>query len=658
MRSSFLVLILALIAGLIQAGEEKPARNPVPAPSKSAEKIKLLKEILADEYKDTSPEGRTKLLAALMAQALALGDDPESKYFALIEAREIAIQQAKVAAALSTCDMLASDFDIDAQTEKGLTLGKLTDGTKSKEIHLLVTQSGLAALENIAGKGELGNTKAISTATERAALRAGDAALIAKVKEQIKVTESAIAELATLEKSREKLTTAPEDPTANLSLGKYNCFIKDEWEAGVKHLILGSDPALKDAAQKDIAATDVAARVAAGDAWWAWAEKQAAPLNVKAKRRAADQYTAALPELSGLSKTKVEKRLATLASSGIEPPPKSPAAPQPAVSVAPVSVASFAGKGSIRTKRAGGRGGVEFEDVSEAAGLLVGLRLAKTNYYNSVIVGGVQPVYQSGTTVKRGRSYGSSQRDLLEIVAKPGYAVGGMKYRAGDRIDSVKLIFMKIISTGLDTNDTYESDWFGGSGPPEEYRIDGAGRPIVGIHGGAGNDLDGFGLVALAPPKAAPLKLKPGVPEQCQIYACCDDKAEIYLNDKFLLNVGFEQVGSTIQALAIGDVLCVKATDTGGGYGFACLIKAQQGQTIRTNFIEWKTYAPKDPAKWWELPAKPVLVNVQKGTSKETVNRIADQAMAPRDFEHIWPVGIAANATGYLYFVVKEDSFK
>lgn len=643
-------------SSVISAGEAS-TRLPRPSQTKSAEKIKLLKEVLADEYRDTTPDGRSKLLTALLAQSLALNDDPESKYFALQEARDIAIQLGRVPVVINTCDLLAADFDFDVIDEKGQSLGKVSDSSKSKDVHLAVAQAGLALLEDVSTNATSGNIKNLASATERASMRAGDSALSTKVKAQIKAAEASIIEIAGLEKAREKLTTAPEDSAANLSLGKYNCFVKGDWEAGLKQLILGSDVELKEIAKKDLAALDLASRVSAGDAWWALSEKQSGPTSAKIKRRAADHYNAAFPELSGLTKTKIEKRLASLSAAGIEPPQKTPSVATPTSPTSSISPISLTGKSVVRTKRAGGKGGTDFEDICDGPGMLVGLRVGKSNYVTSTIVGAVQGIYQVGSTVKRGKAFGAAQRDMTEVIAKPGYAVGGLKHRSGDRIDSMKLVFMKITNTGLDPNDSYESDWFGGSGPPEEYSIDGGGKPIVGIHGGSGKDLEGFGLVALAS-KAPPLKLKSGTPEQSQIFACCDDKAEIYINGRSVMNVGFEQVGTANVALSIGDVICVKVTDIGGGYAFACAIKASQGQFIRTNAIEWKTYAPKDLAKWWELPAKPVLINTQKGTSPATVTRVADQATCPSDFDQIWPLGINGNATGYLYYIIQENSFK
>ena len=44
------------------------------------------------------------------------------------------------------------------------------------------------------------------------------------------------------------LKTNPTDPEANLVVGKYHCFVKDEWEKGLPMLLKGNDAALKELA--------------------------------------------------------------------------------------------------------------------------------------------------------------------------------------------------------------------------------------------------------------------------------------------------------------------------------------------------------------------------------------------------------------------------
>jgi len=80
-------------------------------------------------------------------------------------------------------------------------------------------------------------------------------------------------------------------------------------------LALGSDPALKELAAKDVQGTDSAEeQVKLGDGWWELAGKEEGRAKKSMGVRAAFWYKRALPQLSGLTKGKVEKRLEELAS--------------------------------------------------------------------------------------------------------------------------------------------------------------------------------------------------------------------------------------------------------------------------------------------------------------------------------------------------------
>lgn len=83
------------------------------------------------------------------------------------------------------------------------------------------------------------------------------------------------------------------------------------------------------------------------------------------------------------------------------------------------------------------------------------------------------------------------------IIAKDGYAVGGMNVFTKRFVNAVQLVFMKIKPDGsLDPKDSYEGEWFGY--PPEEVDpvlLGGDGRRVIGLHVKQGAILNGFALV-------------------------------------------------------------------------------------------------------------------------------------------------------------------
>ena len=114
----------------------------------------------------------------------------------------------------------------------------------------------------------------------------------------------------------EILDKTPTDPAANLAVGRYRCFTKNQWNQGLPLLALGSDAALKDLAIAELKeVSDAAEQAKLGDAWWDLAQQEQEMVKQRLQRRAAYWYERALPELAGLAKDKAEKRMHLLNSS-------------------------------------------------------------------------------------------------------------------------------------------------------------------------------------------------------------------------------------------------------------------------------------------------------------------------------------------------------
>ena len=104
-------------------------------------------------------------------------------------------------------------------------------------------------------------------------------------------------EQETLQAMQERLKAAPDDPDACLTLGRFYCFSRDEWDEGLKLLAKGSDPALKSLATMELASSPAKAeeKVARGDRWWDLAENAAGGFKSAMRRRAGYWYQEAGP---------------------------------------------------------------------------------------------------------------------------------------------------------------------------------------------------------------------------------------------------------------------------------------------------------------------------------------------------------------------------
>jgi hypothetical protein len=149
-----------------------------------------------------------------------------------------------------------------------------------------------------------------------------------------------------------------------------------------------------------------------------------------------------------------------------------------------------------RTLLIGGGGGGKFED-NRAKVPLIGFNVTTRPVGRNLVVASVQPIYMTDHGNLASKVYGNPVGKVVSLQAKPGYAVGAIVAKGGDRLDGFKVVFMRVHGGRLALRQCYESEWVGGRGGGAETRIGGDGKLVVGIFGGCGAEVDALGLVQI-----------------------------------------------------------------------------------------------------------------------------------------------------------------
>ena len=150
----------------------------------------------------------------------------------------------------------------------------------------------------------------------------------------------------------------------------------------------------------------------------------------------------------------------------------------------------------VRTREAGSRAGTPFEVVKAPGTFLVGFAATTTRYANRwTVVGSIQPIFQSvNKSPIRSLVFGPRRGTPTVLMARDGYAVGDLFVSTGARVNSFKIVFMRIKGEVFDPTDKYESAWLG-EVANSPIRLAGDGNPIVGIYGYEAESLCQLGLV-------------------------------------------------------------------------------------------------------------------------------------------------------------------
>jgi len=120
-------------------------------------------------------------------------------------------------------------------------------------------------------------------------------------------------EYEAVKKDLQTLKEKPDDAEANLAVGKFYCFQKQDYDKGVPYLVKSGNLALATAAAKDVDdPKDVAEQVALADSWMKLADNTSPGVRLGAQRRAYDWYSKALPNLSDKEEKRVKTRVVAL----------------------------------------------------------------------------------------------------------------------------------------------------------------------------------------------------------------------------------------------------------------------------------------------------------------------------------------------------------
>lgn len=267
------VLAAALLVNFAAQAREIP--KPVPEEKAQKEALALIKELHAADYKkaEGDAEAAVALARKLRGQAAETNDDPAGRYVLNQEALCIFAQQGLIDELERLLHAQDDYFEIDlVATAEALLKDAVRAAEKAKK-------------DDLKKRIEL---RLADWRARRSAYQAAQAAYL-------------------------KLKEKPEDPEASRVLGLYRCLDEEKWDEGLTLLKRSSNESEKQLAETDLAAQgDPGQQVAAGDRWWAYAEE----LGANAKRRAIAEdrsaywYRKAKPSLAGLTKAKVEKRLA------------------------------------------------------------------------------------------------------------------------------------------------------------------------------------------------------------------------------------------------------------------------------------------------------------------------------------------------------------
>jgi len=286
-------------------------RAPIPEAAKQREAEKLIKDIFKEQYSKRAPADRKALARLLLGQVEKNQDDLAALWVICREAQDAAVQACDIRTAVDAVESAARVFEVDAAAMKNdafVSLGKLV---KTPEEFVALTTALHELVEELVEADQHEAAEKAANLALQQARRSKDDALFNRASNRTKEVADGKSLFAAMKSSREALAKNADDPRANLEMGQFQCFVKGNWDVGLRFLSKGSDATLKALAEKELARPAQAAElVALAESWEQLADKDKSALRKsQLLAHARSIYEGAMPNASGLLRAKVEKRL-------------------------------------------------------------------------------------------------------------------------------------------------------------------------------------------------------------------------------------------------------------------------------------------------------------------------------------------------------------
>lgn len=274
----------------------------------------LFKEIYGERLEAARTRDQKSQFARQMLHELPrVEDDPAGQYVLLDSVREAALAAGDAATVLKAVDEIGSRFDVDATAMRIDALGEFAraGAVQDAATNQIVLTYAVGLVKQAYAEDNFAAAQRMYDIAITAARRTGNQKLIRSLQQAKQEMDVARAAYVSVENVLEELEANPDEPHANLVVGRYYCFIKGNWTKGLPLLARSDDTRLRSLAEAELDPPALAEQqVALADRWWSVGTDYPQPVRRHMQLRGVTWYQKALPQLAeGLQKVKVEVRL-------------------------------------------------------------------------------------------------------------------------------------------------------------------------------------------------------------------------------------------------------------------------------------------------------------------------------------------------------------
>jgi hypothetical protein len=236
------VLLLVLSAQPALAQSLKKASIPTPQAQSKAEA--LVRELYADDLAkaDKVQAARLRLAITFLQEGKDTADDPAGRYVLYQNALKLAAQAGDAPTALQAIEELAAEYGLSVAEVFRMKIAALTAAgaaAGTADAYQAVVDGTLVLLDDALAADDFPAARQLVTTAESAARKLKNVAVVASIRKRGDEVARLQKEFAHWQPFAERLARDPADAEANCEMGKYQAFLKGNWNEGLPLLASG-----------------------------------------------------------------------------------------------------------------------------------------------------------------------------------------------------------------------------------------------------------------------------------------------------------------------------------------------------------------------------------------------------------------------------------
>ncbi len=309
-----LFLTCALAApGLSQLGK----KSAIPTPQAQAKAEALIQELFKDEIAKAvkDPAAKTRLALTFLQEGKDTADDAAGRYVLLQQALRFAAQAGDAPTALMAIDEIAQEYglatgEVFQMKIKALTTASAAVGGEAS--HQSVVDVALVLLEDALAADDFTDANKLLATADKAAVKLKNVNLVATIRKRSEDVAHLQKAFAQWQPFADRLSKNPTDAEANGEMGKYQAFLKGNWERGLPLLAMGTKGSLQEIAALDLSEPKDPKKVQhLAQQYFEQAQKYQGMMQINLLLRSYHWYEQMLADngTSGKSSTQLESRM-------------------------------------------------------------------------------------------------------------------------------------------------------------------------------------------------------------------------------------------------------------------------------------------------------------------------------------------------------------